>query len=64
MARTLLDLADVLDRQALKRVITEAEYLNRFDLAALNAVVRAIRAAASAKLMEARRGAGTERGRS
>ena len=40
VARTLLDLADVLDRQALKRVITEAEYLNLFDLAALNAVVQ------------------------
>jgi hypothetical protein len=39
VARTLLDLADVLQRQALKRVITEAEYLNLFDLAAINAVV-------------------------
>lgn len=40
VARTLLDLADVLQRQALKRVITEAEYLKRFDLNAINAVVQ------------------------
>ena len=41
VARTLLDLADVLERQALKRVITEAEYTNHFDLTAINAVVEA-----------------------
>jgi very-short-patch-repair endonuclease len=52
VARTLLDLADVLDRQALKRVITEAEYLNRLDMAALNAVVSANPGRRSAKLME------------
>lgn len=40
VARTLLDLADVLQRQALKSVITEAEYLKRFDLTAINAVVQ------------------------
>ena len=39
VARTLIDLADVLETQALRRVITEAEYLNRFDLTAINAVV-------------------------
>ena len=41
VARTLLDLADVLDTQALKRVITEAEYLNRLDMTAINAAVDA-----------------------
>lgn len=39
VARTLLDLADVLHRQALRRVITEAEYQGLFDLTAINAVV-------------------------
>ena len=53
VARTLLDLADVLDRQALKRVITEAEYTNQFDLIAINAVVNANPGRASAKLMAA-----------
>jgi very-short-patch-repair endonuclease len=53
VARTLLDLADVLERQALKRVITEAEYLNLFDLAAINAVVQNNPGRRSAKLMEA-----------
>jgi hypothetical protein len=37
--RTLLDLADVLDRQALRRAVTEAEYTGRFDLPSLIAVV-------------------------
>ena len=41
VARTLLDLADVLDPQALRRAITEAEYRKRFDLTALTAVVEA-----------------------
>jgi hypothetical protein len=27
-ARTLLDLSDILEKQALRRVVTEAEYLN------------------------------------
>jgi very-short-patch-repair endonuclease len=40
IARTLLDLADVLERQALRRAITEAEYLNRFDMIAINAAVQ------------------------
>jgi hypothetical protein len=39
VARTLLDLADVLPTQALKRAIDEAEYLGRFDLTSLSAVV-------------------------
>jgi very-short-patch-repair endonuclease len=53
VARTLLDLADVLERQALKRVITEAEYLNLFDLAAINAVVQSNPGRRGMKLMEA-----------
>ena len=53
VARTLLDLADVLERQALKRVITEAEYTNQFDLTAINAVVHNNPGRRSAKLMEA-----------
>jgi very-short-patch-repair endonuclease len=40
VARTLLDLADVLDRQALRRAITEAEYTGRFDHHTLIAVVQ------------------------
>jgi hypothetical protein len=39
VARTLLDLADVIDLQALRRAVTEAEYRNVFDLTALIAVV-------------------------
>ena len=39
VARTLLDLADVFDRQALKRAIDEAEYQRLFDLNALTATV-------------------------
>ena len=53
VARTLLDLADVLERQALKRVITQAEYLSRFDLIAINAAVKANPGRRGAKLMEA-----------
>jgi very-short-patch-repair endonuclease len=53
VARTLLDLADVLDSQALKRAITEAEYLNRLDMAAINAVVQNNPGRRGAKLMEA-----------
>lgn len=53
VARTLLDLADVLDKQALKRVITEAEYTNQFDLAAINAVVQNNPGRSGAKLMAA-----------
>ena len=43
VARTLLDLADVLDLQALRRAVTEAEYRNLFDLTALIAVVESTR---------------------
>lgn len=53
LARTLLDLADVLDRQALRRVVTEAEYTNQFDLTAINAVVQNNPGRASARLMAA-----------
>jgi hypothetical protein len=53
LARTLLDLADVLERQALRRVITEAEYTNQFDLTAINAAVQNNPGRASAKLMAA-----------
>jgi very-short-patch-repair endonuclease len=40
VARTVLDLADVLQTQALKRAIDEAEYRGRFDLTSLTAVVQ------------------------
>jgi hypothetical protein len=53
VARTLLDLADVLDRQALRRAVTEAEYRNRFDLTAINAVVQSNPGRSTAKLMQA-----------
>jgi putative AbiEi antitoxin of type IV toxin-antitoxin system/uncharacterized protein DUF559 len=53
VARTLLDLADVLDRQTLSRVITEAEYTHRFDMAAIDAVVQNNPGRRSAKLMRA-----------
>ena len=39
VARTLLDLADVVNNQALKRAIDEAEYQRLFDLNALTATV-------------------------
>ena len=39
VARTLLDLADVLSRQQLERAVTQAEFRGRFDLRAINAVV-------------------------
>jgi very-short-patch-repair endonuclease len=53
VARTLLDLADVLEQQALRRVVTEAEYLNRFDMTALNAAVQNNPGRRGAKLLEA-----------
>lgn len=56
LARTLLDLADVLEGQALRRVITQAEYTNQFDLTAINAVVEANPGRRGAKLMEAAKG--------
>lgn len=40
VARTLLDQADVLEVQALRRLIAEAEYTHTFDLTALDAVVQ------------------------
>jgi very-short-patch-repair endonuclease len=39
VARTLLDLADVLAPQSLKRTIDEAEYRNKLDMASVRAVV-------------------------
>jgi len=53
VARTLLDLADVLDRQALRRAVTEAEYTQRFDLTTLIAVVQNNPGRGGAKLMRA-----------
>jgi very-short-patch-repair endonuclease len=53
VARTLLDLADVIDDQALRRTVTEAEYRNLFDLTTLNAVVQANPGRRNAKLMRA-----------
>jgi very-short-patch-repair endonuclease len=58
VARTLLDLADVLDDQALRRTVTEAEYRNVFDLTTLNAVVQANPGRRGAKLMRAVEAAG------
>jgi hypothetical protein len=56
VARTLLDLADVLEKQALRRVITQAEYTNQFDLTAINAVVQNNPGRRCARLIEAGRG--------
>jgi predicted transcriptional regulator of viral defense system len=56
VARTLLDLADVIDRQALKRAITEAEYTNQFDPTAVNAAVQNNLGRRGATLMEAATG--------
>jgi very-short-patch-repair endonuclease len=53
VARTLLDLADVLDGQALRRAVTEAEYTQRFDLDSLIAVVQNNPGRRGAKLMRA-----------
>lgn len=53
VARTLLDLADVLERQALRRAVTEAEYTNRFDLDSLIAVVEANPGRRGRRVMEA-----------
>jgi predicted transcriptional regulator of viral defense system len=53
VARTLLDLADVLDLQALRRAVTEAEYRDLFDLTAINAVVQANPGRRGRKLMTA-----------
>jgi predicted transcriptional regulator of viral defense system len=51
--RTLLDLADVLDLQSLRRAVTEAEYRNVFDLTALTAVVETNPGRRTKKLMTA-----------
>ena len=53
LARTLLDLADALDPQALRRAVTEAEYQRRFDLPSINAVVENNPGRRGAKLMKA-----------
>jgi hypothetical protein len=53
VARTLLDLADMLDRQQLRRAVTEAEYRRRFDLSFLNAVVENNPGRRGRKLIEA-----------
>jgi putative AbiEi antitoxin of type IV toxin-antitoxin system/uncharacterized protein DUF559 len=58
LARTLLDLADVVQPQALKRAITEAEYRNVFDLTCLIAVVQDNPGRRGAKLMRAAEQAG------
>ena len=58
LARTLLDLADVLDAQALRRTITEAESRGRFDLASLAAVAQNNPGRRGAKLMRAAEAAG------
>jgi predicted transcriptional regulator of viral defense system len=53
VARTLLDLADVLDLQALRRAITEAEYRHLYDHTALIAVVESNPGRRTKKLMTA-----------
>jgi hypothetical protein len=53
VARTLLDLADVLPKQALKRAIDESEYLRLFDLTSLVAVVNANTGRRGATLLKA-----------
>src|SRR4029078_10123798 len=58
LARTFLDLADVLNPQALRRTITEAEYRNVFDLSSLVAVVNHNPGRRGAKLMRAAAQAG------
>jgi hypothetical protein len=64
VARTLLDLADVLDKQALRRAVTEAEYRNRFDLTSLTAVVESNPGRRGRKLMTAAMEGGHHRTRS
>lgn len=53
VARTLLDLADVLSKEALKRTVDEAEFRRRFDLAAVIAAVQDNPGRNSAKLEKA-----------
>jgi very-short-patch-repair endonuclease len=56
VARTLLDLADVLPPQALKRAVDESEYLRLFDLTSLIAVVQNNPGRRGAKLLRAAEG--------
>jgi hypothetical protein len=63
LARTLLDLADVIHPQGLKRAITEAEYRGRFDLTSLTAVVQNNPGRRGAKVMRAAEHAGIGPGR-
>jgi predicted transcriptional regulator of viral defense system len=53
VARTLLDLADVLPKQALRRAVTEAEYRDRLDITAINAAVQGNPGRRGALLMKA-----------
>ena len=53
VARTLLDLADVLSKPALKRAIDESDYLRLFDLTALVAVVDGNPGRRGARLLKA-----------
>lgn len=67
VARTLLDLAGVLDRQALQRAIAEAEVQRVFDRAAVEEVLCRARGRRSARLLQAALAAydpGAERSRS
>lgn len=57
VARTLLDLADVLPTQALKRAMDEADYLRLLDMTALIAAVDRNPGRRGAKVMEAVKGA-------
>ena len=56
VARTLLDLADVLSAQQLKRTIDEADYRRRLDMTALLAAVENNPGRSGAKLMAAAQG--------
>ena len=56
VARTLLDLADVLDHRALKRAVDEAEYLRLLDINAVAAAVAANPGRRGARLLAATHG--------
>lgn len=56
VARTLLDLADVLSDQPLKRAVDEAEYLRLLDMSSVIAVVQDNPGRRGAKLLNAARG--------
>ena len=56
VARTLLDLADVLPAQALKRTVDEAEYRRLFDLTAVIAAVQGNPGRRGATLLAAAQG--------